>query len=80
MTPILCDYCDALASMFFPRRGSAERSFACADHEERAKGAVGAHDDGVSGILPDRPRFEELDLEAMLARWREYRARQRSAA
>jgi hypothetical protein len=67
--------------MFFPRRGPAERSFACAVHEERANGAVGAHDDGVSDIPPDRPRcFEELYLEAMLARWREYRAGQRSAA
>jgi hypothetical protein len=73
MSPILCDYCEAPASMFFPRRGPGERSFTCAEHEERAKNAIGMHADKVGGILPSRPRFEELDLVAMLARWREHR-------
>lgn len=73
MTPILCDYCDAPASMFFPRRGPAERSFACAEHEERAKGAVGALDDKVAGILAGRTRFDELDLVGIYAKWREHR-------
>lgn len=73
MATILCDYCDAAATMFFPRSAPRERSFACSQHAERAQGAVGAHDHAVSGVLPDRPRFEELDLVGMLARWRDHR-------
>jgi hypothetical protein len=84
MAPILCyycdDYCDAVASMFFPRRGPRERGCTCPEHEDRAKSALGAHGDCVAGILPGRPRFEELDLVAMLARWGEYRVPERPAA
>jgi len=38
------------------------------------------HGVAVAGVLPGRPHHEELDLVAMMARWREHHSAQRSAA
>jgi hypothetical protein len=72
---IPCDYCAAPATMFFPRGGAAERSFACTDHEDRARRSLGARpaDTRTDAPLSGRNHFEELDLVAMMARWRAYR-------
>jgi hypothetical protein len=76
MSPILCDYCDAIAVMFYPRATAAERSFTCAEHASRAVAAVGARPGSgrLDTPLAGRSRFEELGLEAMLARWRAHRS------
>jgi hypothetical protein len=69
---IRCDYCDAPAVMFFIRGGPAERSFGCADHEDRARRSLGARpgDGRTDSPLPGRDHFEKLGTAAMLARWR----------
>lgn len=74
--PILCDYCDEIAEIFCPRAAPAERSFTCAEHTSRALEAAGLRpgEPRRDKPLDGRSRFAELDLERMLARWREHRA------
>jgi hypothetical protein len=75
MDPIRCDYCDELATIYFPRGSAFARSFACRDHEGRARlgaGALPGHG-LVDAPLPGRTRFENLDYGAMLERWRQHR-------
>ena len=76
MDPILCDYCDELAAMFFPRGSASERSFACAGHEQRAKmGAGSLPGQGLVDVpIPDRNHFENLDHARMLLRWAQHHA------
>lgn len=72
---IRCDYCEALALLFIPRGRPAERSFACAEHEDRARRSLGAlpGDGRTDSPLPGRDHFETLGTLAMLARWRAHR-------
>jgi hypothetical protein len=72
---IRCDSCEALAVLFIPRGRPAERSFACSEHEDRARRSLGSRpgDGRTDSPLPGRDRFETLGTPAMLARWRAHR-------
>lgn len=72
---IYCDFCEQMAVTFFPRGGPAERSFACAEHEDRARRSLGTRpgDGRTDSPLPGRDHFESLGTTAILGRWRAYR-------
>ncbi|HZL17174.1 MAG TPA: hypothetical protein VFG23_05465 [Polyangia bacterium] len=72
---IPCDFCEVPAATFFPRGGPAERNFACAAHEDRARRSLGVRpgDSRTDSPLPGRDHFEKLGTKEILARWRAHR-------
>ncbi len=66
---ILCDYCDALAEHLVTRGPRWDRSLICGSQDCRV--AMGMDFPFIrSAILPNRPRYEELDVEELAARLR----------
>lgn len=62
---ILCDYCDAKATLLVSADRREDRRFTCGDqaHGMAAREKVAP--------LPERTRFEGLDLDTLRRRWRE---------